>query len=396
MRRLLFALVLFVIALPLIAQERHQVFKIEFRSRIPASILRSQSALSEDRTYTDEELQLALARLRRLPFVYNASYTIEGSTIIIEVVDEYHVYYQLDSLGQFTSGSEGGHGHVSAELGGRLYAPWGGVAQASYGLQSESGGRGNTYTAEYAQYGLAGSRLFVILQANKPSQSGSSTQPAFQIGYPLTLRQTIYARGFKSKFHDFENVGTSGSFSNADEEKTVAVGWRWDTTNDPFFATRGLFGEIERGATKTTGNALSIASNGRVVFASDRKTDSDVTNLSGKYFWPIGRGAFTAAAAYESDDGTQDFRLAPATTYTRTNLRNSHTRLTGGYVLNFFPLISQMRHSRHRIEAAVGIDNFRFTSGQHTSKSDYITGELGYAYRNRWGTFHLVLGYLGE
>ncbi|MGL1102799.1 hypothetical protein ACSTLM_01140, partial [Vibrio parahaemolyticus] len=83
-------------SLPLLAQDaRHQVFKIDFRSRIPRSILLSQSGLSEDRTYTEEELQVALARLRRLPFVYSASYTIEASTVVFDVAEERRVFYDV-------------------------------------------------------------------------------------------------------------------------------------------------------------------------------------------------------------------------------------------------------------------------------------------------------------
>jgi hypothetical protein len=396
MRRLpaLLAVLLFVV--PLAAQTRHQIFKIEFRSRIPSNILLSQSALSEDRTYTDEELQLALARLRRLPFVYGASYTIEGSTIVIEVIDEYRLFYHLDTLGQIVSSGGGGGGHVVADLGGRLYAPWGGVGRLSYGIQSESGGRGNEFTAEYAQYGLLGSRLFAVLAVSKPSKSGSTTHPSATIGYPLTLRQTVYVRGFKTKFSDFEPSGTSGGFSSSDKEDNVAAGWRWDTTNDPLFATRGLAAQIERGSTKTDGSAISISSSGRVVFASDHKSDTDDWGITAKNFWPRRRGAFTAAVDYLKQDGTRQFRTAPATTFTLSNVSNTSTQFTVGYAYNFFPLISELRNSRHRVEGSLGLKYFDSTTGSRKSSTSYVIGELGYAFRNRRGTFHLVLSYLNN
>src|SRR6185436_17503266 len=109
---------------------------------------------------------------------YAANYTLEGSTIIIEVVDEYRLFYHLDTFGQIVSSGGGGGGHVNADLGGRMYAPWGGLGRLAYGLQSESGGRGNEYTAEYSQYGLLGSRLFFTVAASRPSKSGSSTHPS--------------------------------------------------------------------------------------------------------------------------------------------------------------------------------------------------------------------------
>ena len=396
MRRLLALIAVLLFVVPLAAQTRHQIFKIEFRSRIPSNILLTQSALTADRTYTDEELQLALARLRRLPFVYAASYTMEGSTIIIEVIDEYRLFYHLDTLGQIVSSGGGGGGHVGADIGGRLYAPWGGVGRLSYGIQSESGGRGNEFTAEYAQYGLAGSRLFAILAVSKPTKSGSSTHPSGMIGYPLTLRQTVYVRGFKTKFSDFEAAGTSGGFSSSDEEENVAAGWRWDTTNDPLFATRGLAAQIERGSTKTEGSAISIASNGRVVFASDHKRDTDDWEITAKKLWPWRRGAFTAAADYLKSSGTQQFRTAPATTFTLSDTSNTRSQFTVGYAYNFFPLISELRNSRHRVEAAVGVNRYESKTRSFKSSTNYITGELGYAFRNRRGTFHLVVSYLNN
>src|SRR5438132_6515722 len=59
MRRLIALVLLW--AAPLLAQSQHQVFKIQFQSRLPATILLSQSMLTENRSYTDEELQLAMA-----------------------------------------------------------------------------------------------------------------------------------------------------------------------------------------------------------------------------------------------------------------------------------------------------------------------------------------------
>ena len=62
MKRLLAALLLCT-ALPVAAETRHQIGKIQFQSRVPTNILLSQSALAEDRTYTDQDLDVAMARL---------------------------------------------------------------------------------------------------------------------------------------------------------------------------------------------------------------------------------------------------------------------------------------------------------------------------------------------
>src|SRR5690242_2048628 len=72
------------LALPLLAQPR-EVSRIEVRGSVPAGIILSQSALVEGRGYTESDLDAAIARLRRLPFVHDARYALEGETLVLEV-----------------------------------------------------------------------------------------------------------------------------------------------------------------------------------------------------------------------------------------------------------------------------------------------------------------------
>src|SRR5205809_930310 len=134
----MFTLMMILIATPIFAQSpRHQVFQIIYHSRIPVSILRSQSMLAEDHTYTDQDLQLAMARLRRLPFVYSVNYALEGSTLAIDVADENRVFWSFDSN---LMGGRGlpGFSFLETGVGGRYDLGWGGVAEGTLGAVVET------------------------------------------------------------------------------------------------------------------------------------------------------------------------------------------------------------------------------------------------------------------
>ncbi|HEX6178845.1 MAG TPA: hypothetical protein VF057_10840, partial [Thermoanaerobaculia bacterium] len=76
MRRLF---VLLALAVPLSAQQPIVIEGIEVQhpSGIPDRIIVSESRLTPGRSYTEEEITQATYRVRRLPFVFRASYRLE-------------------------------------------------------------------------------------------------------------------------------------------------------------------------------------------------------------------------------------------------------------------------------------------------------------------------------
>jgi hypothetical protein len=394
MRRWLFIVLL---ALPLAAQTRHQIFKIEFRSRIPASILLSQSGLSQDHTYTDDELEIGASRLRRLPFVYSVSYKIDGSTLVFEVSDEHRVFFGIDTLVQVTGGNlGGGGGFLNAALGGRYYLPWGGLVQGTYGLESASSENHNTWTARYAQYGIAGSRLFVILEAADSLSGNSGILPRFQVGYPITLRQTITFSGFRTKSSTSERNGLAGVFETSMDVGSEMFAWRWDTTNDPLFATKGAAFTVGVGRTTNKNTALATLSPTRPLFSSDSLEETNDYHLGAQKFWNFGRGAITGSLDTVGNVGTLKSRSKSTDPYHSLDRNSTATSALVGYVYNFFPSVSTFRYSRHRLEFAAGINDHSSETGTRKETSNLFNAQLGYAYRNHWLNFHFVVGYLTD
>jgi len=383
------AVILLTTSLSVIAQTRHPISKIEFHSRIPTSILLTQSALSENRTYTDADLDLAAARLRRLPFVYYVNYTIDGTTAIFEIADEYRGFFHVDTLARQSTGGPGDNGFLSGELGGRYYLPWGGTAQATYGASSVIGS--SAYTFQYSQYGLARTRLYFIVDASRPRSGG--TQPHYEIGYPLTLRQSITLTGSRRQSSDSESSGINNHFTSDSVQHDMELAWQWNTTNDPLFATRGAAFLVGRGRTKEENHALSVSGT-RVIFSNDSKTDSDYWHAGVGKFWPVGRGAFTANADAKWFDETRHSRSRSTDPFAVTGQNERTTSATAGWVHDFFKSVSELTASRRRVELAIGIQTYDFKARGITTRQNFKNMQAGYAFRNRWGNVHFVLSYL--
>jgi hypothetical protein len=382
-----------LLALAAVPVDAREISKIEFRSRIPANILLTQSALTENRSYSDTELELAVARLRRLPFVYSASYSVDGTTLVIDVADQFRVFFFLDS---FLQGNRniGGNGFINTDVGGRYYLPWGGMIRGSVGLISDTNLNGSSWNIDYSQYGILGTRLFAIVGLSA-STASEGTNPRVMVGYPLTLRQTLTARAERSRFANTETFSAGLSqFLTSGNRSNSAIGWMSDTRNDPLFATRGLSITAELGFTRQTDFAESRSS-GRIIFSNEIRTRTSDTFVAAQKFWPIGRGAFSVTADTILNRGTRDFKLTPTSPFVRRDADTQLSNASINYAYNFFDSVATKAGARHRAEVAIGIAAYQDRTARSESKN-FEFASLGYALKNRGVTVHFVASYRGD
>ncbi|MFP5245337.1 MAG: hypothetical protein ACLGH0_01490, partial [Thermoanaerobaculia bacterium] len=72
-------------------------------SNVAEEIVRAEARLPEERNYTEEDFRQAVYRIRRLPFVVQATYRIEpgleagGTTLVIRIVDETPVFLEANA-----------------------------------------------------------------------------------------------------------------------------------------------------------------------------------------------------------------------------------------------------------------------------------------------------------
>jgi len=229
-RSFAFALLFLIINTPLLAQSRRLVSRIEVRGEVPAPLVISQSALAEGRAYSDRDLDVAVSRIAKLPFVFDASYTMDGETLIIDVHAMTRFYAGFD-----VSGTELPHAKTTTTTGAvgggmRFFAGSGGVAEVTADRVLADSGGGRFVAIHYSHYGIAGTRFFASAGIGhsiiNDAELAHDPKWHLTVGYPLTIRQTLTA-------------SASGEGSTVSSRRNVNVRWSYDTTDDAFFARYG-------------------------------------------------------------------------------------------------------------------------------------------------------------
>ena len=401
MQRRIILLLALLFAFPLLAQTKRLVSRIDVRGNVPAGIVTSQSALAEGRSYSDKDLDIAMARLRRLPFVFDASWSVDGDTLVIEVNPMSRFFGDLTGTAAGTEGDRS----TSAALtgGGRHFLGRGGVAQAHV-TQALTEGHGQTFVdGEYSHYGIAGTRLWArgAVGYSLRNQNGFEPDPTWNvdIGYPLTVRQSLTASwtdsGYRINRSFPDGPGLNG-FSNFNATRLL---WTWDTSEDPFFARSGEI--VNAGPTwakqsSQSGGFVFIGPNGEI-FDFGSRNESETTSFTAdarKYFATGTRGAVfggLAATAFRTENSPSVFGPIP---FEPTEVEGNVVVLSGGYAHNLFDW-SARPNTRHRAEVGASYRRNTFDQGFNGNVTvDSYTVDAAYVLRRQYATVRLQLSYL--
>jgi hypothetical protein len=239
MKRL--TMILLLLVLPMAAQAQRVVSRIEVRGNVPAQIVTSQTALVEGRSYSDKDLEVAMGRLRRLPFVFDARYSMDGDTLVIEIDSMSRLFADLAAFG--SGHDDRGTGSARLGGGGRLFLGSGGVAQGHVAEHVFEGDHATELDAQYSHYGIAGTRFFAATGINYAVvKDGFDADPTFRVlvGYPLTVRQTLTADLLDSGFRSRRTLAIGPrEIQNFSDQRVLNLRWNYDTTDDPFFTRSG-------------------------------------------------------------------------------------------------------------------------------------------------------------
>ena len=211
--------------------------KIEVSAdRAKPSIIRAETRLKAGRAYTAEQLDQAIYRIRRLPFVVDADYTLrpgstpEGRVMAIRVVDQgmFNFDFDVDAVAV-----PGGYAQSNTGLGLRFFPGSGALDLAAGGRQyTYGGGRGlghfGDLSAAYTAYGLFGTSVFAGVGVQTSYNAAKRiVSPMLLLGVPLTQTQTL--RGVYAREGDeYDNVAN------------YAAQWVYETNDDPYYARRGM------------------------------------------------------------------------------------------------------------------------------------------------------------
>lgn len=434
LRHLLVALLLLLTIGPVAAQDVPSFFieSIEIRNneRVSPDVIIAESRLRPGRSYSEQELREASDRVNRLRFLLSAELSLEKGSVpdthrLVMTVNETRVFFfsidarfflEDDGLATVDTSEDVGGSVSDVALGWRFFVGRRGAVH--FGLVGNSDNLEYTpdYTSVavgYTQYDLFGTQAFATINLKKPIAPGdSSISPQLTVGIPLTPRQTLTLNYDSLDLTDdgfYYIVPPPGSVERPErrefERKTdydlLRATWSHNTTNNPFFPTRG---EIFSASVTTLDAERTFLRWYRQpegyynAFPVTEDTRTNTVEASARAFRELSeRNSVSAgvSAGFANNDvqATVDEDRDADTAYGRVllsfsrNLRDPAAVARSGESL----LVADLRLRVTGNEA----DDLLFDGSLH---EDGLVDDSGYASfswvrRNAWGTWRLGLGY---
>lgn len=386
--RLLLPVIVAFTAVAAYAQASFVVERIDVNPGIRAAIIRAETRLVTGRSYTTEDVEQAVYRVRRLPFVTDAGYTlIPGSSpssrvVQINVIDQHPFNYDADLQG--TAIHQSGGAQIGGFLGYSFFPGTTGVLDLTFGGTTFSGDSGSSGTpgsfgARYTAYGLFGTGAYAA--AGITRSSAGEANPSFSFGIPLGLTQT-----FRGNYQRSSQNSDSPTFASAD--------WLLDRTDDPYFARHGLM--LSAGPQWTKQRFVTDIISGRFNefhLHSDQTIDRKGLSATAGNFRPLAQHSVLWSRVTVSrfdESGVYNGQSTPKVNETNGDFliglaHNFDSGTGGGDMFN-----------RGRVELGAG---YRFQSRDstvHNFRDKGFEGNVGFAYRSEWGVIHLSMSYIAD
>jgi hypothetical protein len=378
-------------------------------SRVDDTIVRGEARLDEEKMYGEEDFRQAVYRVRRLPFVTDATYRIEpgvtagGTTLVIRILDVTPVFYDFNASGtRLADGETVRDG--SALLGGRWLLNNLGVLEGA--VQKSDNLDGLNVGLAYRAYNIMGTGGFASLalaQRFKSKIRDYDPSMVATLGYPLTQRQTVTLALSKSGSSvtreidlnndddddddDDSDKDDNFDLTNGDSLTFADLRWWYESIDDPIFATRGVSvsgGPNWSSAKFTFENYDAVA---RKIVPGELETEAYGVGLDASAYHVLfgrnvgfirlsGNGTRSQEVEVETLDGVARAGIA----------HDFHS-----YAANV------LRPIKARIEVGAAYRTTRRTEPGLDEVSDNDTAaEAAFVLRHRWGTFRLTGTYLTD
>ena len=405
-------------AAPLAAQETQPQYRLE-RIVVEGSdagedSIRAEARLIEERMYTDEDFRQAVYRVRRLPFVTDATYRLEpgvtggGTTLVIRVLQETLVNFhaQVDHVRTEDESDTTALG----TLGGRFLLHDLGLAEVTVDRSSESD-LGSLAALTYRVYDIYGTGFFATVRLGKRFAGSEDVEHDaerdFLVGYPLTQKQSITLTGSERKLsfpRDFDREGDDDpddedtlndnlTLTDSDSLSSADLRWWYESNDDPIFATRGI--------SVAFGPRYSHREVDTQTF--DEPNDEIDTNTEQFNLW----GLRLDASAYRrlfgrnvgflrlSGEGSRTDQVEDEDEPEIPNVERRFGEASIGLAHDFHSYDPNvLRPFRIRLEGSVGYSTFSIRpEGGATTKVNQKFAGLGFVLRHRFGSVRLRLTY---
>lgn len=246
MYKILTVLLLVLAAPALVADDGTAPFlieRIEVRNatRISPEIVIAESRLRTGESYRESDLREANDRLKRLPYLTDAQFALEKGSergqyvLVVSVTETRPFFYLLDVPVYERNDQIYTQDDNQAVVGYRHFVGRRGMLHA--GLFSREDERPytesiGTFEIGYTHFDLFGTRAFATVSLGTPfayENDGDAILPHVVAGIPLSGNQTVTL--------EYEQTDHGQRIRRA--ERIASARWSFDTTNHPFFPTRG-------------------------------------------------------------------------------------------------------------------------------------------------------------
>ncbi len=263
-RTFLFAFMIAIAGASVSAQDAAPLFhieRIEVRNakRVSTDVVIAESRLREGQEYSEAALRDAATRLGRLPFLLSVDFALEkgserGRHVLVLTVHETKSFFFLVDAVRYSEDNptldveEGDdRGEIGSEtlaLGARWFVGRRGVLHVGLsgtGADREYAREYVSVALGYTQYDLFGTRAFATLNLKKPLEGYGEglLSPQVVVGIPLTPNQTVTLRYDETRFAGQTVTILDQEYDERDGQRVVGARWSYNTTNEPFFPTRG-------------------------------------------------------------------------------------------------------------------------------------------------------------
>jgi len=377
-----------------------ETIRVAGTQRVAAGrIVTDESLLKPGQSYSEQELRLAVYRIKRLPFVVDAEFSLEKGSergayeLVITVEEAKPLFFLADVWGRssrvkFSRGRSSdtdwtGYGSV----GGRYFVGNHGLVFGS--VQKGEGQDGEVLQGGYTQYNLFGAGSFASVGVSSAVglDHQKDLQGALVVGIPLTAVQSLrgsvgwYQVEATQRF-PYSVDGSVSQTGSRFERWSSDLSWIYDTTDDPLFPSSGLK-LVAGGSYAQDENSFRLSP---PVAGVDLTQSSSyyAVNLSGRRHWAVAPRQSVSLSL-----GVSRSRFSYDYGYAGTELRGVAAM---GYALDLLGFGADGRRGDLRFESEIGgeYDDFSSPLGSSTKRA-YV--QAGLAYRTSWGLARLSFIY---
>jgi hemolysin activation/secretion protein len=357
-------------------------------------IVTDESLLKPGQTYSEQELRLAVYRIKRLPFVVDAEFSLrKGSErgayeLVVTVEEATPIFFSAEADAQRAQQTDFFTGKQRTTtvwqkfgtIGGREFVGSHGLAYGS--VQKAQHQDGEFLRAGYTQYDLFGAGSFASAEIDSTEgvKGVDQLQAALFGGVPLTAAQSL--RATLSWGRAKTSFGNDAVIN--DVSRYVDLAWVYNTTDDPLFPMSGSLADAF--VTYRTDAEHDVDPQ----FDFDRRrTARDLRfGVSAEHFWPL-----TARQAVELGGVIAQERFSASTDPTA---RSFQATLTAGHSISLWGYEKTQRFGDLRFENTIVAfyqdDSSPFALSRVSKAANFVSS---LAYRSRWGVLRASFTYVG-